>query len=123
MSQPFEINIYSNLGKTVSELEEMSASYERAIEAGVATVTESVLGRTTQRVREIASMPIPLNSRGQPAWIRTGALAAAETSLKISPSERLITTQNAGVAGKNPEQYAEVRHELKTRPKPWRKEG
>lgn len=104
------------LKATVEALPKATAVGERA-------VATAILLSTTRALEELVyDPPLPASYHDFGLDDRTGALLAGEAMLATADGY-LITTENSGLAGKNPEEYAAWRHAYQKYPAPWREVG
>lgn len=119
-----QIEVESNTLQVLEDLERAAIAMPQALEAAVSDVAVATLLSTTAAMeRLIYDQPLPESYRKYGLSDRTGALLAGEALVINSPTEQVITTENTGLAGKDPTLYAEWRHDYFALPAPWREEG
>lgn len=81
--------------KVVDDLKGLREKFDKAIQAGVKTVTEKIADRAKKNAGKIADRPIPKSSTGRDLWERTGEL---EKSI-----EATFPTEDSGRIALEPE--------------------
>ncbi len=115
-----QITITSNIAEVAAQMGATAANIERAIQAGIKAATELVaLPLSKARLEVIYHQPIPTLKNGKAAWVRTGNLRDAEEAAFPRADMGVIQTNESSPAFA----YSEPRHELQSRPNPWRDEA